>query len=110
MRIALTLFGVISYAAFSSGQFNTWMDPVGLLRITPAGMDIPTGRRVVFQFNRPVVAMGCMERNAEEIPIDFQPELSCEWHWLKIVVTQPKAPKDHGFVNHGNHLSKIEGL
>lgn len=53
-----------------------------LLRITPDGVDVPTGRQVVFQFDRPVVPVGRMERNPDEIPISIEPELNCEWRWI----------------------------
>ncbi|MBN1379143.1 MAG: hypothetical protein JXA04_07885 [Gammaproteobacteria bacterium] len=39
-----------------------------ILRITPEGNDVPAGRQIVIRFNRPVVAIGRMERNANEIP------------------------------------------
>ncbi|MGA2401025.1 MAG: alpha-2-macroglobulin family protein [Syntrophobacteraceae bacterium] len=51
-------------------------------RITPSGADIPPGRQIVFEFNRPVVPLGRMERSASEIPISIEPVLSCQWRWL----------------------------
>ncbi|MHC1742587.1 MAG: alpha-2-macroglobulin [Syntrophobacteraceae bacterium] len=56
--------------------------PLKLLRITPAGDDVPPGQEIVFQFDRPVVPLGRMERNASEIPITITPALSCQWRWL----------------------------
>ena len=53
-----------------------------LVRITPTGQDVPPGRQIVFQFNRAVVPLGRMERQASEIPITITPELNCEWRWL----------------------------
>ncbi len=53
-----------------------------LLRMTPQGDDVPPGRQVVFQFDRPVVPVGRMERGAEEVPIRIQPALACAWQWL----------------------------
>lgn len=53
-----------------------------ILRITPEGVDVPTGRQIVIEFNRPVVPVGRMERTAEEIPISIKPALKCEWRWL----------------------------
>ena len=51
-------------------------------RITPAGKDVPAGRQIVFQFDRAVVPVGRMERNAAEIPITISPGLDCQWRWL----------------------------
>ena len=53
-----------------------------ILRITPAGQDVPPGRQIVFQFDRAVVPLGRMERNASEIPIAISPSLNCQWRWL----------------------------
>jgi uncharacterized protein YfaS (alpha-2-macroglobulin family)/uncharacterized protein YecT (DUF1311 family) len=89
-----------------------------ILRITPDGVDVPTGRQVVFQFDRPVVPIGRMEREASEIPIDIRPALNCEWRWINTsalacqlkeadaltpatryqVVVAPGIKSDHGAV------------
>lgn len=53
-----------------------------LVRITPEGVDVPIGRQIVLEFNRPVVPLGRMERTAEEIPVTITPALKCEWRWL----------------------------
>lgn len=51
-------------------------------RITPAGEDAPAGRQIVFQFDRPVVPIGRMDRTAAEIPIAISPQAGCQWRWL----------------------------
>ena len=51
-------------------------------RITPAGTDVPAGRQIVLQFDRPVVPVGRMERTPDEIPITIEPALQCAWRWL----------------------------
>ncbi len=56
--------------------------PLRILRINPSGDDVPTGRQIVFQFDRPVVPVGRMERTDDEIPIRITPETDCEWRWL----------------------------
>ncbi len=53
-----------------------------VVRITPTGKDVPPGRQIVFQFDRAVVPVGRMERNASEIPITISPGLDCRWRWL----------------------------
>ena len=53
-----------------------------ILWITPDGVDVPTGRQIVFQFDRPVVPVGRMERTPGEIPITITPALNGEWRWL----------------------------
>ena len=83
----LTLIGLLSVsalaqAAFDSAQLNKNNEPLQIQRITPDGRDVPTGRQLVFQFNRPVVPLGRMEREAGEIPITIAPKLACQWRWL----------------------------
>jgi hypothetical protein len=53
-----------------------------ILRITPEGKDVPAGRQIVIEFDRPVVPLGRMERTSEELPITVTPELECQWRWL----------------------------
>lgn len=53
-----------------------------IVRITPSGDDVPAGRQIVFEFDRPVVPLGKMERSASEIPIEIEPGVSCQWRWL----------------------------
>jgi hypothetical protein len=53
-----------------------------ITRITPSGSDVPAGRQIVFQFDRPVVPIGRMARKSTEIPIAITPSLTCQWRWL----------------------------
>ena len=83
--LALTVLAVLAAsanAAFDSGDFNAGRGPLKILRVTPAGDDVPAGRQIVVQFNRPVVPVGRMERASDEIPITVAPTLSCQWRWL----------------------------
>lgn len=68
-------------AAFDSAEFAVNKE-LRVLRVTPEGADVPVGRQVVIQFNRPVVPIGSMERSAEEIPVEITPKLTCQWRWL----------------------------
>jgi hypothetical protein len=45
--------------------------PPGLkvVRITPAGTEVPPARQIVFEFDRAVVPVGRMERDAAELPM-----------------------------------------
>ena len=54
-----------------------------LLRVTPSGVDVPAGRQIVFQFDRPVVPLGRMARDASEVPIHIAPDPGCDWRWLE---------------------------
>ena len=56
--------------------------PLEILNITPSGDDVPAGKKIVFQFNRPVVPVGNMGRKASEIPITIEPEIKGHWRWI----------------------------
>jgi hypothetical protein len=56
--------------------------PLRITSITPSGTNVPVGRQIVIQFDRPVVPLGRMERGADEIPIEITPALDCQWRWL----------------------------
>ncbi len=80
----IVTLALISLAARPGGLAgaNQNTEPLQLLRITPDGNDVPLGRQIVFQFNRPVVPVGRMQRDASEIPVIITPELDCRWHWI----------------------------
>jgi hypothetical protein len=50
--------------------------------VTPSGTNVPPGRQIVVQFNRPVVPIGRMERRDDEVPIAIEPGLACDWRWI----------------------------
>jgi len=56
--------------------------PLRITRMTPTGADIAVPRQIVFQFNRPVVPIGRMERDNPEIPVEISPRLNCQWRWI----------------------------
>lgn len=55
-----------------------------ILRITPSGEDVPAGQEIVFQFDRPMVPLGRMERGSSEVPIRIEPAPACQWRWLNL--------------------------
>ncbi len=78
-RLSLCLL-LVCCATLSMAQ--TRRDALTLVRVTPAGDDVPLAPQIVFEFNRPVVPLGRMERQPEEIPIAMVPRLPCTWRWL----------------------------
>ncbi len=67
--------------AYASGD-STEPKHLEILRITPDGEDVPAGKQIVIQFNRPVVPMGKMDRPSSEIPVIITPAIPCEWRWI----------------------------
>lgn len=72
---SLLLLGTLPAAAAAPKDLK-------ILRVTPSGDDIPPGRQIVLEFNRPVVPVGRMDRSADELGITVTPPLGCEWRWL----------------------------
>ncbi len=75
----LILFHFVMPAAVNSGDEHPGLNVV---RIAPAGKEVPSGRQIVFEFNRAVVPVGRMDRDAAEVPITIAPETDCRWRWL----------------------------
>jgi len=57
-------------------------DALQLLRITPDGRDVPAENQIVLSFDRAVVPLGRMEREASEVPVTITPDPGCQWRWL----------------------------
>jgi uncharacterized protein YfaS (alpha-2-macroglobulin family)/uncharacterized protein YecT (DUF1311 family) len=58
------------------------VEELKISRITPKGDDVDKREQIVFQFNRPVVPIGKMDRDTGEIPIEIIPQAKCQWRWL----------------------------
>ncbi|HET8883337.1 MAG TPA: alpha-2-macroglobulin family protein [Solimonas sp.] len=57
-------------------------DELKLLRVTPSGDDVPAQSQIVLAFDRAVVPLGRMERDASEVPVTITPSVACRWRWL----------------------------
>ncbi|OGT91711.1 MAG: hypothetical protein A2514_05460 [Gammaproteobacteria bacterium RIFOXYD12_FULL_61_37] len=80
LSIAL-LLSMPAFAAFDSAELPS-SGELKIERITPEGEDVQPGNQIVIEFNRPVVAIGRMDRTAEEIPVTLSPALVCQWRWI----------------------------
>lgn len=65
-----------------SFQANANDSALFVRRMVPQGKGIRQTDKIVFEFNRPVVALGKMEREENQIPIKIKPKLNCQWRWL----------------------------
>ncbi|HEU4616898.1 MAG TPA: hypothetical protein VFV10_02615, partial [Gammaproteobacteria bacterium] len=74
--------GVMLAGGRARAQPERSPEPLTITRITPSGDNVPPGRQIVLEFNRPVVPVGRMERRRDQIPIEIAPPLACEWRWL----------------------------
>ena len=67
-------------AVTASAQLAT--GPLRLTSMVPSGDNVPASRQLLFQFDRPVVPIGRMERRPDELPIEIEPALACDWRWI----------------------------
>jgi hypothetical protein len=82
MAYLSTLLIAFDFVLPDAGYPAAGYSGLSVVRITPAGTDVPTGRQIVFEFNRAVVPVGRMERDAAEVPITISPEVDCQWRRL----------------------------
>ena len=73
---------VFNFIGPGAGNTDVESPALKVMRITPTGADVPSARQIVFQFDRAVVPVGRMERDAAEVPITISPETGCQWRWL----------------------------
>ena len=81
--VAISIFwlAVDAHATYDSMGITAFKD-LQVIKITPDGEDVPAGKQIVIQFDRPVVPIGKMERPSSEIPVIITPAIACEWRWL----------------------------
>ncbi len=68
--------------AMLAGAAPAAAEALTLLRITPDGRDVPAENQIVLSFDRAVVPLGRMERDASEVPVTVTPDPGCQWRWL----------------------------
>ncbi|HEY0913768.1 MAG TPA: hypothetical protein VGE22_02755, partial [Solimonas sp.] len=78
MRSSKSLFASLLLTA----SFAAQAESLNILRVTPSGDDVQDTRQVVIAFDRAVVPLGRMERDAAEVPVTISPAIRCDWRWL----------------------------
>jgi len=76
--LPLFLFGVFCLAPLKA----IFANELTVTQITPGGDNVPASNQILITFNKNVVPLGRMERNASEVPITIRPALKCQWRWL----------------------------
>ena len=85
--------------------------PLRVTNVTPSGANVPSGRQIVIQFNRPVVPIGRMARDAAEIPIEITPALACQWRWIDTSALACQLDEDQSFTRATRYdLTLLPGL
>ncbi len=67
-------------------------------RVSPSGTHVQPGQEVVIQFDRTMVALGNMAREAAALPVGIAPDPGCQWRWLNTSELACRLPKQQTFV------------
>lgn len=73
---------IIFFAAAFLFSAAARADAPKLLRVTPSGKEVSELSQIVLQFDKPMTALGDMERAPEKVPVKITPEAKCSWRWL----------------------------
>lgn len=84
---------VQAHAAYDSAVAAAEKD-LRIVRVNPTGMDVQPSFQIVITFNRPVVPLGKMERDAKDIPVTITPAVDCQWRWLNTTSLSCKLTND----------------
>jgi uncharacterized protein YfaS (alpha-2-macroglobulin family) len=68
---------------------------VQVVRVTPAGKEVPAGRQIVITFDRPMRPVGDMSVSSEHSPVSATPAINCSWHWLDPRSLACELPVEH---------------
>jgi hypothetical protein len=79
--LAAVLIGIHSEKSFSNPDPNV-QKQLKVTRVSPSGLGVTANSQIVFEFNRPVVPVGRMERDKDDIPVTITPATECQWRWL----------------------------
>ncbi|MCH9675667.1 MAG: large extracellular alpha-helical protein, partial [Gammaproteobacteria bacterium] len=79
IRFAGYLLALLALMATNVGAAQ-----LSVLRVLPSGDDVPPARQILIGFDRPMVPIGNMARDAAQIPITVAPDPGCEWRWLDV--------------------------
>ncbi|HSW14535.1 MAG TPA: hypothetical protein VLI06_16930, partial [Solimonas sp.] len=78
MRSSRFLLASLLWAAAGAAS----AEALTIQRVTPEGEDVKDTRQIVIAFDRAVVPLGRMEREASEVPVTITPAVRCDWRWL----------------------------
>ena len=88
----LILFGLLSCGLFVQPEETE--KPLKVRAIYPVGTEILTKDQITIEFNQNVVALGASIFVDDVVPIAIEPELDCEWNWVKLNTIQCDLPVD----------------
>ncbi len=93
-RSATTLFLCLVCFAGMTGHGKSLNKPLNVRAIYPVGEEIATTDRITIEFNQNIVSLGGSMFVEDEVPVDIEPAVECEWNWVKLNTLQCELPID----------------
>ena len=91
--ITTLLLGLVCFVGIQS-HGNSGNKPLKVRSIYPVGEEIATTDRITIEFNQNIVSLGGSMFVEDEVPIDIEPAVECEWNWVKLNTLQCELPID----------------
>lgn len=91
--IAITLVGILCGVGVQT-HGNSAEKPLKVQAIFPEGEEVSPYHRITIEFNQNVVALGISMFIDDEVPIDIEPALDCEWNWVSLDTLKCELPGD----------------
>ncbi|MYC26024.1 MAG: hypothetical protein F4X56_08930 [Gammaproteobacteria bacterium] len=91
--IATILVGILCCLGVQS-HGNSTDKPLEIRAIYPQGEEVNPFQRITIEFNQRVVALGASMFAEDDVPIDIEPALDCEWNWVKLDTLTCELPGD----------------
>lgn len=90
---AVTLVGFLCCVGVQT-QGNSTEKALEVRAVYPQGEEVSPYQRITVEFNQKVVALGTSMFVDDEVPIDIEPALDCEWNWVKQDTLKCELPGD----------------
>ena len=88
--VLLTLF-----SASVQSQGNLTGKPLKVRAVFPTGEEVATSDRITIEFNQNIIALGVSSVfDTDVVPVDIEPEVECEWNWVKLNTLHCELPED----------------
>ncbi len=94
MTFRLTVVLLLTFLCASvQSQGNSTGKPLKVLAVFPTGEEVATSDRITIEFNQNIVALGASMFTEDVVPVDIEPEVECEWNWVKLNTLHCELPK-----------------
>ncbi len=91
--VAITLVGFLCGVGVQT-HANSSEKPLKVRAIYPEGEEVSPYHRITIEFNQNIVALGTSMFVDDEVPIDIEPALDCEWNWVSLDTLKCELPGD----------------